>query len=77
MMTEEQMKMFKQMFENALQLPEKEQMVLFEAMSKNAAEFLANNKDFQVTPEMMEMYSRLSPQMQEMVKAFLAPHMNK
>jgi hypothetical protein len=76
-MTEEQMKMFKQMFENALQLPEKEQMVLFEAMAKNAKEFLENNKDFTITPEMMEMYSRLSPQMQEMAKQFLAPYLNK
>ncbi|MBN6187607.1 hypothetical protein JQN58_11825 [Aneurinibacillus sp. BA2021] len=76
-MTEEQMKMFKQMFENALQLPEKEQMVLFEAMSKNAAEFLANNKDFQITPDMLEMYNRLSPTMQEMVRKFIAPYLNK
>ncbi|ERI09689.1 hypothetical protein [Aneurinibacillus aneurinilyticus] len=76
-MTNEQMKMFQQMFENALQLPEKEQMILFEAMSKNAKEFLENNKDFTVTPEMLEMYNRLSPAMQEVVKQFLAPYMNK
>ncbi|GEN36488.1 MULTISPECIES: hypothetical protein [Aneurinibacillus] len=76
-MTEEQMKMFKQMFEQALQLPEKEQMILFEAMSKNAKEFLENNKDFTITPEMLEMYNRLSPQIQEMVKQFLTPYMNK
>lgn len=71
------MKMFKQMFEQALQLPEKEQMILFEAMSKNAKEFLENNKDFTITPEMLEMYNRLSPQIQEMVKQFLTPYMNK
>jgi hypothetical protein len=76
-MNEEQMKMFKQMFEQAMQLPEKEQMVLFEAMAKNAKEFLEANKDFAITPEMLEMFSRLSPQMQDMVKQFIAPYLNK
>jgi hypothetical protein len=76
-MNEEQMKMLKQMFEQAMQLPEKEQMVLFEAMAKNAKEFLEANKDFTITPEMLEMFSRLSPQMQDMVKQFIAPYLNK
>ncbi|AMA74345.1 MULTISPECIES: hypothetical protein [Aneurinibacillus] len=76
-MTEEQMTMFKQMFENALQLPEKEQLTLFEAMAQNAKTFLETNKDFTITPEMLEMFSRLSPQVQERVKEFLAPYINK
>jgi hypothetical protein len=76
-MNEEQMKMFKQMLEQAMQLPEKEQMALFETMAKNAKEFLEANKDFTITPEMLEMFSRLSPQMQDMVKQFIAPYLNK
>jgi hypothetical protein len=76
-MNEEQMKMFKQMLEQAMQLPEQEQMALFETMAKNAKEFLEANKDFTITPEMLEMFSRLSPQMQDMVKQFIAPYLNK
>lgn len=78
-MNAEQIQFFKQMFENALQLPEKEQLVLLEGMANQAKQFLQNNNDFQMTPElmmeMMTMFSKLSPDMQEKVKEIIMPFM--
>lgn len=78
-MNAEQIQFFKQMFENALQLPEKEQLVLLEGMANQAKQFVQNNSDFQMTPElmmeMMAMFSKLSPAMQEKVKEIITPFM--
>lgn len=78
-MNAEQIQFFKQMFENALQLPEKEQLVLLEGMANQAKQFVQNNSDFQITPElmmeMMTMFSKLSPAMQEKVKEIITPFM--
>lgn len=78
-MNADQIQFFKQMFENALQLPEKEQLVLLEGMANQAKQFLQNNNDFQMTPElmmeMMAMFSKLSPDMQEKVKEIITPFM--
>ncbi|BAU25983.1 hypothetical protein DFP93_13321 [Aneurinibacillus soli] len=78
-MNTEQIQFFKQMFENALQLPEKEQLVLLEGMANQAKQFMQNNSDFQMTPElmmeMMTMFAKLSPAMQEKVKEIITPFM--
>ena len=78
-MNTEQIQFFKQMFENALQLPEKEQLVLLEGMANQSKQFMQNNSDFQMTPElmmeMMTMFAKLSPAMQEKVKEVITPFM--